>query len=409
MEKPILIILIIFLLLFGQYAFAETDNGALLQQINDKEAEIKKLEIELNKYKGILSTTQNQSNTLKNQITLIETQINKLKIDLKITQAKISKTESNIKLYSEKITEKEKKIWERQSAMAQSLRLLEYVDGTASLAFILLSSNKFSDFLNQNEYITTIEGGLYGNFKILYQAKQELEGFLFGQKELKIELNDLKKELQSKTKAIEIQKQEKGTILKETKNQEALYKKIISQIQIKQASIQKEIFELENKLRGEVGNIPQPRPGILAWPIFGGRISQGYGPTSVTGFYNDAYKFHNGIDIAALDYGAPVIASLDGIISSSGDDGRYAYGKWLTIRHDNGLTTLYAHFSHKNVNIGESVRQGQVIGYEGSTGFVTGPHLHFTVYSTNTFHVESRWFGLLPLGGSINPLNYLFQ
>ncbi|MEK7578525.1 MAG: M23 family metallopeptidase, partial [Patescibacteria group bacterium] len=80
---------------------------------------------------------------------------------------------------------------------------------------------------------------------------------------------------------------------------------------------------------------------------------------------------------------------------------------WLAVRHNNGLTTLYAHLSAKTVSVGQTVSQGQIIGYEGSTGFVTGPHLHFTVYSTNTFRVEKRWFGLLPLGGSVNPFDYL--
>lgn len=407
MKYRIFLIFLILFLLFGRFVFAQTDNNdALIEQIKAKEAEIAKLETELNKYKDTLSKTQAQSNTLKGQIALIEAQINKLKADLKITQAKISKTESNIKIYSRKIGEKEQKIKERQAAIAQSFRFLAYADNVG-LASVLLASEKLSDFLSHNEYITTLENGLYENFKILSQDKQELERLLSGQKELKTDLDDLKGELQSKTQFIESQKQEKNALLKETKNQEIEYQKIISQIQIKQAAIQKEILELENKLRGEVSGVPTPRPGILTWPLIG-RITQGYGPTSVTGFYNDAYKFHNGIDIA-LEYGAPIRASLDGVVSASGDNGHYAYGKWLVIKHDNGLTTLYAHFSAKVVSVGQQVRRGQIIGYEGSTGFVTGPHLHFTIYSTNTFRVENRWFGLLPLGGSVNPFDYLLK
>ena len=158
-------------------------------------------------------------------------------------------------------------------------------------------------------------------------------------------------------------------------------------------------------MRGEVTGIPPSQPGALTWPLLG-RITQGYGATSITGFYNAAYKFHNGIDIAAY-YGAPITASLDGVIAASGSNGSYAYGNWIAIRHNNGLTTLYAHLSAKAVSAGERVSQGQVIGYQGSSGFVTGPHLHFTVYSSNTFKTEKRWFGLLPLGGSVDPLDYL--
>ncbi len=406
MRKCVLIFGVILLLLFGNTAFAQIDNSVLIQQIRAKEEEIKQLEAELDKYKDALSKTQTQSNTLKGQVALIEARINKLKADLKITQAKISKTGSNIALYSKQVEEKERKIKERQTAMAQSFRFLAYSDNMGLISILLLSQ-KFSDFLSQNEYIITLESNLYSNFKILSQDKQELEELLSKQKELRADLTDLRNELQSKTKSVESQKQEKNTLLKETKNQETEYQKIISQIQIKQAGIQREILELENKLRGEVSGAPPPRPGALAWPLIG-RLTQGYGPTSVTGFYNDAYVFHNGIDIA-LEYGAPIRASLDGVVSASGDNGRYAYGKWLAIKHNNGLTTLYAHFSAKTAVVGESVRQSQIIGYEGSTGFVTGPHLHFTVYSTNTFRIENRWFGLLPIGGSINPLDYLLQ
>lgn len=404
MKQPFLIFFLIIFLLVGRFVFADTDNDALLEQIRAKDAEIKKLEAELIKYRDTLSKTQTQSKTLKGQISLLETQIAKLKADLKITQAKISKTESNIWLYSKKITETGSKIAQRQEAISRSVRFLAYIDDFGFVS-ALLQSRKLSDFLSRSEYIINLEDRLYANLKAISKDKKELEELLSNQKEFKNELTDLKKELQVKNILIQNQKSNKSELLKETKNQEAEYQKIISQIQIKQAQIQKEIFELEDKLRGEVGDVPRPRPGALAWPLLG-RLTQGYGPTSVTGFYNDAYKFHNGIDIA-FEYGAPIRASLDGAVIASGDNGRYAYGKWLAIRHDNGLTTLYAHLSSKTINIGQSARQGQIIGYEGSTGFVTGPHLHFTVYSTNTFRAENRWFGLLPLGGSVNPLDYL--
>jgi len=406
MRYKILLIFIFFVLPFSNL-YAQTDeNDILREQIKFKEVEIKKLEAELSKYKNALSKNKSQANTLKGQIALIESQVNKLKTDLKITQAKISKTESNIKLYSLKIKEKEQKMKERHAVMARSFRFLAYADNRGFLAS-LLQSEKLSDFLNQSEYLASVANGLYRDYKILAQDRLEITNLLSGQKESKEDLTDFKKELQSKSRLIENQKQEKNVLLKETKNQEAEYQKIISQIQIKQAQIQKEILELENKLRGEVIGVPPARPGELAWPLLG-RLTQGYGPTSVTGFYNDAYKFHNGIDIA-LEYGAPIRASLDGTVVASGDNGRYAYGSWLAIRHSNGLTTLYAHFSTKTVSVGENVSQGQLIGYEGSSGFVTGPHLHFTVYSTNTFRTEKRWFGLLPIGGSVNPLDYLLQ
>lgn len=404
MKYGLLVIVIATLLFPFKTIFAQVDEAALREQISLKEEEIKKLEAEEAVYKQALSQTQSQSKTLKSQISLIESQINQLTINLKITKAKISKTESNIKLHFQEIKEKEKEIQNRKLAMGESMRFLARFENQGLVAMIL-KSDKFSDFLNSNQYLVALENGLYNNFTILAQDKAELESLVSEEKNLKKDLNDFKSELLVKNNLVQKQKGEKDKLLAETKNKETEYQKIISQVQIKQAEIQSEIFELEDKLRGQVGGVPPPRPGALAWPLLG-RITQGYGPTSITGFYNDAYKFHNGIDIAAY-YGAPIRATLDGAVTASGDNGKYAYGEWLAVRHNNGLTTLYTHLSAKAASIGQAVSQGQIIGYEGSTGFVTGPHLHFTVYSTNTFKVEKRWFGLLPLGGSVNPFDYL--
>ena len=111
-------------------------------------------------------------------------------------------------------------------------------------ASLVFSFKKLSDFLNQSEYLESLASGLYNDYKILGREKAELADLLSGQKELKDELNDLKHELQAKNTLIQNQKEEKSELLKETKNQEIEYQKLISKIQIRQAEIQKEIFEL---------------------------------------------------------------------------------------------------------------------------------------------------------------------
>ena len=195
--------------------------------------------------------------------------------------------------------------------------------------------------------------------------------------------------------------------MQETKNQEKKYSSLLSEIQKKRDGIQKEIYELEEKLKYTIdpSKIPAPRRGLFNWPA-NGTISQKWGSTSETGFINDSYKFHNGVDIAAL-IGTPIYAPADGKVIAIGDNGQYAYGKWIAIDHQNGLITLYGHLSLQLVSLGAPIKNGQKIGYMGSTGFSTGSHLHFTVYAENTFQTTNRWFGLLPLGGSINPFNYL--
>ncbi len=405
-KTTFLIFCLVFLTAFvvtAQAASGEADDD-LRVQIRAKEAEIERLEAEEAKYREALSKSQENERTLKNQIASIDARIKRLQADLNVTKAKINKAELNIKLFSGEIKEHEKTIKTRGEAMARSLRLLVYLD-SESLVAAILKNSRFSEFLSRSRYLANLESALYDDFKALTRAKADLEELVGREKETKNDLSDLKNDLTAKNRLVTSQKSEKNELLKETKNQEREYQEIISDIQARQAKIQQEIFELEGQLRGEVAGVPPPRPGALAWPLVG-RLTQTYGPTSVTGFYNDVYKFHNGIDIAAY-YGAPIRAALDGTVIGSGTNGKYAYGNWLAIRHNNGLTTLYAHLASKTVNFGQTVSQGQVIGYEGATGFVTGPHLHFTVYSTNTFRIEARWFGALPLGGSVNPLDYL--
>ncbi len=406
MKYCVFIFLIILLLIFVGNVSADSENDILLEQIKAKEIEIKKLEAEEASYRQAVVVNQSQAKTLKSQISKIEMEIKRLNTDLNITKAKISKTESNIKLRTLLIRDKEVEIKNREAAMGESIRFLARLENE-SVVTVLLKNDKLSSFLNWTRYLTRFESGLYSNYKILSQNKIELETLLVEDKNQNEDLNNLKKEILVKDKLVQNEKKGKDQLLIETKNQEKEYQKIILKLETQQAEIQKSIFELESKLRGETANVPPPQQGVLAWPLIG-RITQKYGATALTGFYNDVYKFHNGIDIAAY-YGAPVQSPLDGTVAASGTNGNYAYGNWLAIRHNNGLTTLYAHLALKTVSVGEQVSQGQIIAYEGSSGFVTGPHLHFTVYSSNTFKTAERWFGLLPLGGSVNPLDYLSQ
>lgn len=118
------------------------------------------------------------------------------------------------------------------------------------------------------------------------------------------------------------------------------------------------------------------KPLLMRTPIDGARISSGYGRRRhpVLGYT----KMHRGIDFAAAT-GTPIYAAGDGVILR-----RYyssSYGNYISIRHTGTYTTAYAHMSRfrAGLRVGSTVKQGQVIGYVGSTGRSTGPHLHYEV------------------------------
>ena len=122
------------------------------------------------------------------------------------------------------------------------------------------------------------------------------------------------------------------------------------------------------------------KKSILKTPLDGARISSNFGMRKhpISGFN----KMHKGVDFAAPK-GTPIYAGGNGIIEFVGSNG--GYGKYIRIRHNNGYKTAYAHLSNykKGISKGVRVNQGEVIGYVGSTGNSTGPHLHYEIIYQN--------------------------
>ncbi|MBB4152278.1 murein DD-endopeptidase MepM/ murein hydrolase activator NlpD [Sphingomonas jinjuensis] len=116
------------------------------------------------------------------------------------------------------------------------------------------------------------------------------------------------------------------------------------------------------------------RRGFMGMPV-AGRVTSTYGLRMhpLLGFM----RMHKGMDIGA-PYGAPIYAAIDGAVAFAGRSG--GYGNFVKLAHQGGLATGYGHMSRIVVRGGQRVRQGQVIGYVGSTGMSTGPHLHWEVW-----------------------------
>ena len=101
------------------------------------------------------------------------------------------------------------------------------------------------------------------------------------------------------------------------------------------------------------------------------------------------WKFHNGVDLANSQ-GTPIYAARSGKVTVATYGGTYGY--YVTINHGDGFSSLYAHMTHYTVSKGQTVKKGDLIGYMGSTGRSTGPHLHFSIFYN---------------GSSVNPMNYI--
>ena len=149
------------------------------------------------------------------------------------------------------------------------------------------------------------------------------------------------------------------------------------------ADIQAKISELNKQQQqqqgGNNGNSGGSTVGTgnLVWPSYCTYITSRQGPRThpITG----EYKNHGGTDIGA-SYGSAIYAADSGTVVRSSDGWNGGWGNYVMIDHGNGMQTLYAHMSSRAVSVGQTVSRGQTIGYVGSTGMSTGPHLHFEMY-----------------------------
>lgn len=138
-------------------------------------------------------------------------------------------------------------------------------------------------------------------------------------------------------------------------------------------------------------------PNVGSLTSWGWPTNSGYTLSSYYGFRLSVFgegNFHSGLDIAGTGYGSNVYAANNGTIEIL--ETRYDYGNYIMINHNNGYYSLYAHMSgfNKEISVGSTVSRGQVIGYIGSTGWSTGPHLHFEIRTCSRHACTT------------NPLNY---
>src|SRR3989338_5212929 len=285
-----------------------------------------------------------------------------------------------------------------------------------NLVRLLVHEGFVSDFFHRLDQFSLVEEKILESLGKLRELKTELEIQKARAEDKKDELQNLQGSLKDQKKIQDLVRQDKTKVVTITKNQEKYYQELLRETERKQEEILKDIEELEEKLREQVdpGSLPERRKGFLQWPAEG-LLSQGYGETPFTKSKagRHFYKFHNGIDISA-SMGTPILAAYDGTILAIGDTDKYcyrgAYGKYIVVDHQNNLATMYAHLSLVKVERGQTVKNGDIIGYMGSTGLSTGPHLHFTLYDARTVEIRKGTVGtcgLLPFGGSLNPLLYL--
>lgn len=383
----------------------------LKRSIEEKAKGLLEINNQIQQTQKQIEESQSQQTSLKKEIQKIDYSVNQLNLSIKSSQINIEKLSLELQGLQYEINDINASIGNRKLALIKLLRELYEKDNEGTLVALLKNKSLAETFLEQQS-LSNLNNGLSIEVESLKKLHGELDGKFQATSGKKQRIESENKNLKNRKFIVEDQKSGRQSLLAQTKNQEKLYNSLLDDLSKRQAEISKEIETIESELRSKIDPslLPIPRPGVLAMPV-AGFLSQNYGKTPYSKYYKG--DFHNGIDIAA-PIGTEVWAAEGGRVVANGNQDTYAacrggaYGKFIVVEHENNLVTLYAHLSGFAVQAGDIVKRGQVIGYVGRTGYATGPHLHFTVYAGPTFYMgASRVCGTMPLGGYINPLDYL--
>lgn len=421
---PLLAAVLVFsiFLSVGHTSFA--DNASDIQaQIDSSNSQIQQLKDEIAKLQTDLNATSKQKETLQSALQTLNLNIQKLTKSITLTQTQITQKDGEIGTLSNTILDTSGKINTSQEQVANSLRQLASIN-TEPVVVTLLGGGTLSSVFDEAASLEALRIDLQEHIRTLSNLKGNLETNKDVAQKKREELSHLNNELNQQKQGITIAKAEQGKLLDQTKNKESAYQAQIAQKKALEAKFESDLLNYEAQLNLIVnpGSFAKAGAGVLQWPVDQPYITQYFGNTTFATQNAQIYggKGHNAIDLRASP-GTPIKAARGGVVRGEGNTDitcpGASYGKWIFIDHDNGLSTLYAHLSTFVVAQGDHVEVGQVIAYSDTTGYATGPHLHFGVYASSgaeiaTFPSKScagRTYTMpvANVSAYLNPLSYL--
>jgi len=382
--------------------FAHADSiDDIRQKITENNKKIEAIQKEIDQYSTLLDSTSKQAQTLKKALADLTYTQKKLEANLALTTTKIKTTNLTLDELASDIKDTEAKIGKTTTEITESIQEMSIAESDSPIENFL-RDRSISETWDHVNALHTLAGRIKLNLEDLKELNLDLGKKRDAAEGEKTKLVNYQKNLSDQKKVVVSNQEEKNQLLEETKSTEANYKKLLASRIKEQDVFEKELFEYESKLKIAIDPtaIPTARTGILAWPfndsyidkcptfvrVLGNKacVTQYFGYTAAAAKLYKTTAKHNGIDFKA-QIGTPIQAVLSGIVS---DVEAYKaksgcqYGKYVLIKHPNGLSTIYGHLSVVSVSTGDTVITGDTIGYSGATGYATGPHLHFGVYVT---------------------------
>ena len=382
-------------------------SSEIREQIKEMKAENKELEEKLSQLREQFQANENEMLNMVAEKDLIDQEI-------AILTEKIDNINAQIMSYGLLIADKQDELDKAQKDLREltqkhkeRIQAMEE-EGELSYWEVLFKANSFADLLDRLNMVQEIAASDRRRMAELSAAADRVTETQTALNTEKEELEQSRAELDAAQLVLEQKRLEADELLRKLVAKGAEYQALIDESEDLQDELMADIAQAEKDLKAAEYQEwlatyvpPTTRPGNDTTPSIQAPSSSGwvcpvpyYTLTSPFGYrthpISGKWKMHNGVDMAAAQ-GTPIYAAKSGKVTTASYQAGGA-GYYVSINHGDGFSSIYMHMTHFIVSPGQYVTAGQVIGYVGSTGGSTGPHLHF---------------GISYNGSYVNPMNYI--
>ena len=348
-----------------------------------------------------------QSQYDENYSNMASTVEQKAAIDQEMTllSNKIATTNEQIAAYSQMIADTQDQLEKAQEELRdlseqhrERIRVMEE-KGNLTYWEVIFEANSFMDLLDRLNMVEEINEADRKRIEEMRIASDLVTATQLTLESEKQTLEESRVQLAADEEALEEKRAESDELLRELEKQSEEYERLMAESEILQDELMLEIAAKEKELAAakydeylaKLALQGENPPSDATWvtPVSGYTLTSPFGmrvhPILGTS------RMHNGIDMACVQ-GTPIYATRAGTVTVASYQAGGA-GNYVSINHLDGFASIYMHMTNYVVSAGQSVSQGQLIGYVGSTGLSTGPHLHFGISYAGTY---------------VNPLAYIY-
>jgi len=367
------------LLAFGRPAAAATDE----EKLSDTQDKI----AAQNEKKGVLT---DEISGLSDKIDAYETQVSALRAQEQDAEIRLAAKQEELDKAQAQVDTAYKQLRVLGARLKRSIGVLKdrlvaiYTSGESNISDLILTSSSYGDLLERSTYLEQIQNSdetLVGRVRDL---RDQQEAIVTRLKKAKDTIESARDQIAAEEKNLATARQAIQAQQSDLRDAKADRQAKVDSINSKVDHLEDIESDLQQKVAAQIaaasgvsvlpaGPMTSPSAAGLIWPV-DGPITSGFGGRSSPGGIGTTY--HEGIDIGVGE-GTPIRAAASGTVIIAAYTG--GYGNYTCIDHGSGLSTCYGHQSSFAVSAGQTVSQGDIIGYSGNTGNSTGPHLHFEV------------------------------